>query len=575
MGNRLLVTGVGVPESQLVLHLGYEDDNYSDNGYYSHDDGTGDQCKTNTTKGIDGGPAHVTITIYRGVDPDGGVSSHFDFDVLSNNLPDPNGLPFNPQWSWQLRPENKDKIPGTSMCHNFSARPTEFHIPQPYMAPNFSDCTDQADSTTVDQPTGLNNVVCHLNRVPYFDDTFCGHVNWFPVTLEGHAGWGDHGADDDYTFTFMFSDAQCDTTNNNFAGNLLSVNARCGLHAEFDSDETIDNYTQVDEWTAFHQAVDTWKEAEGNVAACGAPNASCTNLTQLQAAAAAAQEAVKTRFDGHTIVTGMFGLDGEHDLKSEIHPVYAMATLRDNFENDPSDEVWLMFARNQGDEGYCSSQIWGAGFEDYTVRLPWHSGMSEVDVNWDKTKFVGSDGTSGPTVAALAPVGHVIPKPSPEAGVYVTFHLGPPVASTHVFDPSASVPFIYGALHLVWRSTQPVAIERTGVSALPSGQGEADEVEHKIEAAIDKLQPSQRQQVEKARVIVGARLAVVHQLPPTGPVRKLAEPPAIARIGGLHGTKVGPATQKAERDAAQMRALCAATHNAPTSLPGDVVCRSP
>jgi hypothetical protein len=28
-----------------ALELGYEDDGYSDNGYYSHDDGTGDQCK--------------------------------------------------------------------------------------------------------------------------------------------------------------------------------------------------------------------------------------------------------------------------------------------------------------------------------------------------------------------------------------------------------------------------------------------------------------------------------------------------------------------------------------------------
>ncbi len=28
-----------------ALELGYEDDGYSDNGYYSHDDGTGDQCR--------------------------------------------------------------------------------------------------------------------------------------------------------------------------------------------------------------------------------------------------------------------------------------------------------------------------------------------------------------------------------------------------------------------------------------------------------------------------------------------------------------------------------------------------
>jgi Common central domain of tyrosinase len=39
-----------------TLELGYEDDQYGDNGYWSHDDGTGDQCKNK-------GPASVTITI--------------------------------------------------------------------------------------------------------------------------------------------------------------------------------------------------------------------------------------------------------------------------------------------------------------------------------------------------------------------------------------------------------------------------------------------------------------------------------------------------------------------------------
>jgi hypothetical protein len=40
------------------LRLGYEDDDYSDNGYWGHDDGTGDQCK-----GV--GNAFVTVTIVR------------------------------------------------------------------------------------------------------------------------------------------------------------------------------------------------------------------------------------------------------------------------------------------------------------------------------------------------------------------------------------------------------------------------------------------------------------------------------------------------------------------------------
>jgi hypothetical protein len=44
----------GAPRAALVL--GYQDDNYGDNGYYSHDDGTDNQCR-------DEGPAWVTVTI--------------------------------------------------------------------------------------------------------------------------------------------------------------------------------------------------------------------------------------------------------------------------------------------------------------------------------------------------------------------------------------------------------------------------------------------------------------------------------------------------------------------------------
>ena len=42
-------------ECQLTeFFLGYEDDGYGDNGYYSHDNGTGNQC-------LDVGDAWVTL----------------------------------------------------------------------------------------------------------------------------------------------------------------------------------------------------------------------------------------------------------------------------------------------------------------------------------------------------------------------------------------------------------------------------------------------------------------------------------------------------------------------------------
>ncbi len=64
IGLPIVIPPGGVRGAPLLLHLGYIDDNYSDNGYYSHDDGTYMQCRTNTP-GFDGGPAHVTITIDR------------------------------------------------------------------------------------------------------------------------------------------------------------------------------------------------------------------------------------------------------------------------------------------------------------------------------------------------------------------------------------------------------------------------------------------------------------------------------------------------------------------------------
>jgi len=128
----LLVKGTGVPLSQLFLHLGYEDDGYSDNGYYSHDDGTDGQCKTDVDP-IAGGPAYVTITICRGVacDPAG---SRFDFDVVTGAV-DPNGLPYNPFWAWQLRPETRATSP-TLRCATTSARGVQLlafrriHVPE-------------------------------------------------------------------------------------------------------------------------------------------------------------------------------------------------------------------------------------------------------------------------------------------------------------------------------------------------------------------------------------------------------------------------------------------------------------
>ena len=534
IGRQLKVSGVDVPESQLVLHLGYEDDNYSDNGYYAHDDGEPEQCKT-SFKGPDGGPAHVTITIYRGTDAGHGNNSPFDFDVLSSQTADPNGLPYNPHWSWQQRAENRGQAPDTSLCHNFSRRDSHFGVPDLFMSPYFPDCSDQIDANSVDLPRGVNAAVCKVGTKPVVGDSFAGHVNWFPVTLEGRASWGDHGSDDDYTFTFYSDDPD----------KPLLVNGQDGIHVEFDSDETIDHF-KTEAWAAFHNAVDLNKDF------------------------------AKQLFDGHTILTGMFSLDSEHRLKSELHPLYAMATRSENFGTNPGDETWLIFVRNQGDEGYCSNEIWGAGFEDYTFRLPWRPGMTSVEVNSTKTQFDGTERTSGPFVSYVTPRDAKRDLP---AGVYVNFHLGPPVLNTAIVGTPASEPFINGALHLIWKGPGVGTATQTTSRGRPSNSDPAakasskevaevaDEAEHKLRAAIDQLPAGKRKQVEQARIIPGTKAVVVRRLPSTGPAKKATQPP-IAKLQSAkpHAISLGPATQKIQRDTAQMRALCAATANKPAGL---------
>lgn len=395
----------------------------------------------------------------------------------------------------------------------------------------------------MDLPVGVNADLCHIKKTidnfpwPFETGSFVGHVNWFPVTVEGRASWGDHGAfpvgDDDYTFTF-YSDEE--------GYNPLSVNGRDGLHVEFDSDETIDHF-KSDGWVKFRDAVNS---------------VICTQVGERSVCVPNKKAAAKL-FDGHTILTGMFGLDGEHDMKAELHPLFAMATRRAS-PQDPTDadEVWLMFVRNRGDEGFCSSRLWDAGFEDYTFHLPWIPGMTSVEVNWSKTQFEGTDGTSGPTVAVLRPP--VLPIDTQKLGVYVTFHLG----------PAASSPFIDGVLHLAW--TGPVVTERR-TSSVPrraaggDAAGGFDEAEHMIQAVVNQLTPAQRQEIEKARVAV-ARPAV-HRLPP-GTVARITAAPSIARIARLRAINAGPAAAKANRDAARVRALCLATHDAPPGLPAEV-----
>ena len=609
VGRPITVTGEGVPESQLVLHLGYEDDDYTDNGYDRHDNGTEDQCKGDN--GNDGGPAHVTITICRHTtEPCTSMPSRFPFNVISDQV-DPNGFLYNPHWSWQDLRGNGGVIPSGSVCHDFSMRnASSLWL---YNVPNLPDCTDQAGQDTLDVPPDVsaNNVACTYgatNSPLGGSPAFGGHVNWFPVTVEGTAKGAGTGAgpvthewkDDDYDFSFHVDGAD--------QGPSVFLNGRNYLHVEFDSDETVDHFTS-EPWATFHQAVDDNSAAQAQLSACetnsnNSPDVCPMGLQVAQLGATKASNRAAALFAGPSIATGLFGFDGEHGGKTELHPLYALATnvcTLDGSKNqckperDPNDDVWLMFVRNRGDEGACSSQIWAGGFDDYTFRLPWREGMTDVEVNWDLTQFEGTQGTSDkPDIRIVPPLFfhpfttnvRVVERGRPgifdPPGVYVTFHLGYPTVLP-ASDSSASIPFVDGALHLIWKGSGGIAGDGLstsgGVVATTSLREDkiTPEADDLLSRAVDHLAPSDRERVRKTGV---ARTAapVVHRMS-RGVVTR-AEGIGAAAPGartspapGYVAGPVGTATFKNARDAARIHALCVAAKNKPFGM-SESVCKT-
>jgi hypothetical protein len=289
----------------------------------------------------------------------------------------------------------------------------------------------------------------------------------------------------------------------------------------------------------------------------------------------------------------MYGLDGEHDLKAELHPLFAFASQL-NSQNNPLDEVWLMFARNRGDEGFCSSHLWESGFEDYIVRLRWRAGATGVEVNWSKTHFEGTPGTSGPNFMVVPPGSQ------DEPGVYAIFHLG----------PAENGPFIDGSVYLIWSGLPPslvhgtVTVANGQINAVPSQSTptkrstpaktkttqaktapakssapaaktavleESGEIEAQLASTASQLTDAQLKSVQAARPPVAPR--TVHELPP-GKVQTVSALPVTVRTVSIKTYNAGPATEKVARDKANIKALCSVTHNAPPGLPAEA-CKPP
>jgi hypothetical protein len=311
----------GTPTT-LVLH--YTDDNYGDNGYYSHDNGTQNQCA-----GPTGGPAHVTLTITHAVTPPpppppvpciAFPPSSLPWDLAAAFSPDAasddNCLPLNPRWLWQ--------------------RPNVANVPA-------------FGRNQATQITGTDNSATCAAKSGGRD----GHVNWIDVTYTGKLQWEGHDrhypfGDDDYNVLLL----RPTIPGTIFMAGGTEANP-VSIKGEFDSDETIDHFDRSSWWRRFHAAVDL----DGfNTSGIG------TRAGGL--------------IDGHdAVMTGLMSLDTFHsDNKSEIHPVHALAIRRTAVPN-PADDEWAIFVRNFGNQGYCGNGQHYVSRTSISIRIPRPPGL--------------------------------------------------------------------------------------------------------------------------------------------------------------------------------------------------------
>lgn len=329
------------PAGKLHLQLGFEDDGYSDNGYYSHDNGPGDQCT-----GSDGGPAWVELAIvHHGVVPTNNAAI---WDLVLAQFDD-NGIPLNPDWQSNVA---KKGFPDPAHCR------------WPWQSGAASSCTNGGiTDTDFDSSYGfsffkplsmIRCASCSVCQTFSSNYDYGGHANWTATTQTGTVFWEEKSSnDDEYSVNLKTPNA---------AG--ATAGRKDGIHVEFAYDETIDvlaDDMKISWWQQFKSAVDTGDNP--------------------------AHDFLDNR---SMIVTGLMGLDFAHAPPGpESHPAWAMAI---HSNEDFGDDTWAFFIRNFGNEGYCSENQHYVAFPDgeYTFRLPWPAGATGGAV---KSQFVRTNGT--------------------------------------------------------------------------------------------------------------------------------------------------------------------------------------
>lgn len=299
---------------------------------------------------------------------------------------DTNGLPLSPIF-WQQKGQPIEKSPNpTALCQGF----LEPHL-----------CTSQP--FTLNLPTGRSGLGAIIHGTcGTASRSLPGHVNYLlSATMTGTLFFLDYGVDDDFTLALVTDEPVTMTQ-----GNLKKLNdGRPAIFVEAKRNETFARYS-TKYWNDVRDAfrVDMDNKEVGHL------------------------PYVAETFDGRrAIVTGLLGLDCEHQgCAVELHPIYALA-MRTSTGESNGDESWTFFARNVGTEGWCASSYPVQLETDrIEIQIPAPRGFfgvhlvdedsavrpSRADLTWNVVN--GPNGTSALIVASLP-----LPAVQGEGGDYV------------------------------------------------------------------------------------------------------------------------------------------------------------
>jgi hypothetical protein len=512
--NKPLTVSSGIA-GPLMLSLGYVDSDYSDNGYSSHDNGTGNQCKN-----VGNAFVELTITHAAGTTAScGGSSGSGPLDLVWTNC-DLNGFPMNPVWRSQAKPD------GT---------PTGNVAPAP-----LTQCPQAL------LPLGLIAFPqsCVTWPVTYDSGNLCGpHVNYFAVTYQEPVDWwlksdsypSFDGWDDDYNYYMHPANREGEVADNPDGANV---------EIEWDSDETIDHFSDSSPlWKHFRDLVDNDNEA--------------------------AQNMVRGKT---AVVTSLLGFDcGHTSCGAEEHPAYAMAVDMDN--SNLADDQWGVFARNWGDEGMCSDSDHHLPINELKVLIPWLSGMSAVNVlpNTQFYPFSDSDSSAAvqsPQVSVVQGQGvlldFTLPDASAKMGLAGEVHLqwtssglrrrlpGGIVARSSFAGPSGNRT----------RGLHTGNIVRVG--GLLHSSDESDKPEARVSALLSKMPVADVKALE-ARIPAAPRATIRPVKLAMRPVLRLASLPARPLTARLVVPQMVPDARVAQRNDLLRSTLCRQYNN---NVPG-------